>query len=136
MPLPLERDQIQQYTQELEVIIAAHLAWFKKLNAALVCGGQPAGAYLEPEAYLKSPFGRWFYTAESHPMAEYPGFRSSRASRKACTMPRAGYWSRHRRAAGLPGSCTTITSISRYGSTPSCAICNWRSSATCSRPIR
>ncbi len=75
MPLPLERDQIQQYTQELEVIIAAHLAWFKKLNAALVCGGQPAGAYLEPEAYLKSPFGRWFYTAESHPMAEYPGFQ-------------------------------------------------------------
>jgi hypothetical protein len=75
MPLPLERDQIQQYTQELEVIIAAHLAWFKKLNAALLCGGEPAGAYLESDAHLKTSFGRWYYTSEPHPMAEYPGFQ-------------------------------------------------------------
>jgi diguanylate cyclase (GGDEF)-like protein len=74
MPLPLERDQIQQYTQELEVIIAAHLAWFKKLNVALVCGGDPAGPYVEADAHLKTPFGRWYYTSEPHPMAEYPGF--------------------------------------------------------------
>jgi diguanylate cyclase len=75
MPLPLERDQIQQYSQELEVIIAAHLGWFKKLNGALLCGGQPAGAYLEADAYLRTPFGRWYYSAETHPMADYPGFQ-------------------------------------------------------------
>jgi diguanylate cyclase (GGDEF)-like protein len=75
MPLPLERDQIQQYTQELEVIIAAHLAWLKKFNAALVCGGEPVGAYLDSDAFLKTPFGRWYYTADTHPMAEYPGFQ-------------------------------------------------------------
>lgn len=74
MPLPLERDQIQQYSQELEVIAAAHLTWFKKLNAALVCGGEPAGAYLNADAHLRTPFGRWYYSAEPHPMAEYPGF--------------------------------------------------------------
>jgi diguanylate cyclase (GGDEF)-like protein len=75
MPLPLERDQIQQYSQELEVIAAAHLTWFKKLNAALVCGGEPAGAYLDADAHLKTPFGRWYHTIEPHPMAEYPGFQ-------------------------------------------------------------
>lgn len=75
MPLPLERDQIQQYTQELEVIIAAHLAWLKKLNNALVCGGAPVGAYLDEDAHLKTPFGRWYYTCEAHPMAQYPGFQ-------------------------------------------------------------
>jgi diguanylate cyclase (GGDEF)-like protein len=75
MSLPLERDQIQQFTQELEVIIAAHLSWFKKLNSALVCGRQPSGAYLEADAHLKTPFGRWYYLADGHPMAEYPEFQ-------------------------------------------------------------
>lgn len=83
MPLPLERDQIQQYTQELEVIIAAHLSWFKRLNAALVCGTEPAGAYLEPEAYLKTPFGRWYYTAQGHPMTDHPGFQDLAATQRS-----------------------------------------------------
>jgi len=83
MPLPLERDQIQQYTQELEVIIAAHLAWLKKFNGALVCGHAPAGSLGEPDAYLHTPFGRWYYAADPHPMAEYPGFEDLAAIQQA-----------------------------------------------------
>lgn len=75
MPLPLERDQIQQLTEELEVIIAAHLAWFKQLNRALVCGSDLPTADLHPEAHLRSPFGLWYYSREPHPLAEYAIFQ-------------------------------------------------------------
>ena len=75
MPLPLERDQIQQLTQELEIIIAAHLGWFKKLNTLLVCGGDPPAHYLEAEAHLRTPFGRWYFSAEPHPLQEYVNFQ-------------------------------------------------------------
>jgi diguanylate cyclase (GGDEF)-like protein len=71
----LERDQIQQFTQELEVIIAAHLSWFKKLNSTLICDAQPSGAYLDDDAYLKTSFGRWYYLPDAHPMSEYPEFQ-------------------------------------------------------------
>jgi len=70
MSLPLEREDIQQVTEELEFIIAAHLAWFKQVNRALVCGSPPGDADLLPDAHLRSPFGQWYYTGEPHLLAE------------------------------------------------------------------
>ncbi|HRH82389.1 MAG TPA: diguanylate cyclase [Thiobacillaceae bacterium] len=70
MSLPLERDEIQQLTEELEFIIAAHLAWFKQINRALVCAISPNDTDLLPDAHLRSPFGQWYYTSEPHLLAE------------------------------------------------------------------
>lgn len=75
MALPLEREEIQQLTEELELIIAAHLAWFKQLNRALVCGSELPRGDLSPEAHLRSPFGQWHYAQEAHPLAEYASFQ-------------------------------------------------------------
>ncbi len=83
MTLPLEREQIQQLTEELEVIIAAHLAWFKQLNRALVCGCDPPQGDLHPEAHLRSPFGIWYYSHKPHPLAEYPAFQELAAIQQA-----------------------------------------------------
>lgn len=75
MPLPLEREEVQQLTEELEVIIAAHLAWFKQVNRAFVCGKHLPQADLGKDAHLQSPFGQWYYLHTPHPMAEYPAFQ-------------------------------------------------------------
>ncbi len=66
MSLPLEREEIQRITEELEVIIAAHLAWFKQLNRTLVCGGPINETDLETDAHLRSPFGQWYYSQEPY----------------------------------------------------------------------
>ncbi len=76
MPLPLERDEIQQLTQELEVMIAAHLGWFKKLNLALLCGTDVPAGSLDPDAHRHTAFGRWYYSEEPHPLQEYPDFQA------------------------------------------------------------
>jgi diguanylate cyclase len=75
MPLPLERDQIQLLVEELEVIIAAHLAWFKQLNRALVCGSEPPRSDLSPDAHLRSPFGQWYYGLENHTLSDKPTYQ-------------------------------------------------------------
>jgi diguanylate cyclase len=75
MSLPLEREQIQHLTEELEVIIAAHLAWFKQLNRTLVCGGTINRTDLAEDAHLRSPFGQWYHSRDAHPLAENPDFQ-------------------------------------------------------------
>lgn len=70
MSLPLEREEIQQLTEDLEVIIAAHLAWFKHINRTLVCASQVNKADLAEDAHLRSPFGQWYYSRESSPLEE------------------------------------------------------------------
>jgi hypothetical protein len=46
MSLPLEREAIKQLTEDLEVIIAGHLAWFRQLNRSLLYGSHgPASQY-------------------------------------------------------------------------------------------
>jgi len=74
MSLPLERDQIQHVTEELELIIAAHLAWFKQFNRSLVCGGPVSRTDLAEDAHLRSPFGQWYHNQEPHPLADTPDF--------------------------------------------------------------
>ena len=51
MPLPLEREQVERLTEEIEVIIAAHLAWFRRLNQALGVGDALSLDETAPEAY-------------------------------------------------------------------------------------
>jgi len=70
MSLPLERDAIQNLTEDLEVVIAAHLSWFKQLNRTLFYGGAINKADLAADAYLRTPFGQWYYGSEPHPLAE------------------------------------------------------------------
>ncbi len=70
MSLPLEREQIQLLTEELELIIAAHLAWFKQVNRALVCGCEPSRGDLAADAHLRTPFAQWYYTSEPHALSE------------------------------------------------------------------
>lgn len=76
MPLPLEREQVERLTEEIEVIIAAHLAWFRRLNKALVFGDALSLDETAPEAYRHSAFGKWYYRAEPHPLAEYGEFQA------------------------------------------------------------
>jgi diguanylate cyclase (GGDEF)-like protein len=72
MPLPLEREEINQLSEELEIIIAAHLAWFKQFNRSLACATPINETDLLPDAHLRSPFGQWYYSREPHPLAENP----------------------------------------------------------------
>ncbi len=76
MSLPLEREEIQRITEELEVIIAAHLAWFKQLNRTLVCGGPVNHLDLEDDAHLRSPFGQWYYSQEPYVLEGTLDFQS------------------------------------------------------------
>lgn len=75
MSLPLEREEIQRITEELEVIIAAHLAWFKQMNRTLVCGGPINQTDLDSDAHLRSPFGQWYYSQEPYLLEGSPDFQ-------------------------------------------------------------
>jgi diguanylate cyclase (GGDEF)-like protein len=75
MSLPLEREEIQRITEELEVIIAAHLAWFKQINRTLVCGGLVNQSDLEADAHLRSPFGQWYYSQEPYVLESTQDFQ-------------------------------------------------------------
>jgi diguanylate cyclase len=83
MSLPLEREQIQYLTEELEVIIAAHLAWFKQLNRTLVCGGTVNKADLAEDAHLRSPFGQWYHGHDPHPFEENVDFKDLGVTQQA-----------------------------------------------------
>jgi diguanylate cyclase (GGDEF)-like protein len=83
MSLPLEREQIQHLTEELEVIIAAHLAWFKQLNRTLVCGGPVNKVDLAEDAHLRSPFGQWYHSREPHPLEENADFQDLGVTQQA-----------------------------------------------------
>lgn len=83
MSLPLEREVIQRITEELEVIIAAHLAWFKQMNRTLVCGGSVNHADLETDAHLRSPFGMWYYNQEPYVLGSTPDFQGLGAIQQA-----------------------------------------------------
>ena len=76
MSLPLDREEIQHLTEELEVIIAAHLAWFKHINRALVCASPVNKADLADDAHLRSPFGLWYYSQDRHPLSENLDFQN------------------------------------------------------------
>ncbi len=75
MSLPLEREEIQRITEELEVIIAAHLAWFKQMNRTLVCGGPINQTDLDSDAHLRSPFGQWYYSQEPYLLEASPDYQ-------------------------------------------------------------
>ena len=83
MSLPLERDEIQRQTEELEVIIAAHLAWFKHINRALVYGNSVQPVDLMEDAHLRTPFGQWYYGQPPHPLEESPDFAELGALQQA-----------------------------------------------------
>ncbi len=98
MPLPLDRDTTLRQSEDLENVIAAHLAWFKQFNRVLVCATPPNAADLAPDAHLHSPFGQWYYGANPHPLAGHEIFRDMaenqqamhRAAREAITEVQAG----------------------------------------------
>ncbi|OYY93816.1 MAG: hypothetical protein B7Y41_10150 [Hydrogenophilales bacterium 28-61-23] len=83
MSLPLEREEIQHITEELEVIIAAHLAWFKQINRTLVCANHVNKTDLAEDAYLRSPFGQWYYSQDPHPLQENLDFQNLGATQQA-----------------------------------------------------
>jgi diguanylate cyclase (GGDEF)-like protein len=71
MPLPLDRDKTQKLTEDLEKAIAAHLGWFKQFSRRMVCGEALDASEAAEDAYLKSPFGQWYYRDSPHPLAEH-----------------------------------------------------------------
>lgn len=75
MPFPLDRDKTQKLTEELEQVIAAHLAWFKQFSRVLACGTGIEDFEAAEDAYLKSPFGQWYYRASPHPLASHAPFQ-------------------------------------------------------------
>ena len=83
MSLPLERDAIQNLTEDLEVIIAAHLAWFKHINRALVYGDAVQKTDLAEDAHLRSPFGQWYYSLDPSPLEENSDFQALGATQQA-----------------------------------------------------
>lgn len=83
MSLPLEREEIQHLTEELEVIIAAHLAWFKHINRVLVYGQSVPQSDLAEDAHIRSPFGQWYYGHNPHPLKESPDFQEMGALQQA-----------------------------------------------------
>lgn len=82
MALPLEREEIQLLTEELEVIIAAHLAWFKQINRTLVCASPVNKADLADDAYQRTHFGQWYYSQEPNPLRENLEFQALAATQQ------------------------------------------------------
>jgi diguanylate cyclase len=82
MALPLEREEIQLLTEELEVIIAAHLAWFKQINRTLVCASPVNKADLADDAHQRTPFGQWYYSQEPNPLRENLEFQALAATQQ------------------------------------------------------
>lgn len=111
MPLPLDREKTQKLTEELENVIAAHLGWFKQFSRILVCGGS-GEAELAADAYLKSPFGQWYYRTDPHPLADHLIFQDMAdiqqalhaCAREAFEVVRAG----RRPAPELHDSCVDL----------------------------
>jgi diguanylate cyclase (GGDEF)-like protein len=83
MPLPLEREQVQRITEEIELVIAMHLAWFRRLNKTLVYGDALSLEETAPDAHRHTAFGRWYYTSEPHALAEYGEFRALQPTQQA-----------------------------------------------------
>jgi diguanylate cyclase (GGDEF)-like protein len=83
MSPPLDREEIQLLTEEIEVVIAAHLAWFKQINRALVCGHAVDPAELAEDAHLRSPFGQWFHGREARVLDDSDDFRELGAIQQA-----------------------------------------------------
>ena len=83
MSLPLERETIEQLTEDLEVTIAGHLAWFRKLNRSLLYGGHANQADLGEDAHLRTPFGQWYYNDKPHPLSGSPEFRGLGVTQQA-----------------------------------------------------
>jgi diguanylate cyclase (GGDEF)-like protein len=83
MSLPLDREEIQHLTEELEVVIAAHLGWFKQINRTLVCANQVNKADLAEDAHLRSPFGQWYYNSDPNPLRENLDFQALGATQQA-----------------------------------------------------
>lgn len=75
MPLLTDREQTHRLSEELETVIAAHLAWFKRFNRVLVCGSDPADFDMARDAHLQSPFGQWYYSAQPPPLMDHAGFQ-------------------------------------------------------------
>ncbi|NTV97218.1 MAG: diguanylate cyclase [Thiobacillus sp.] len=76
MPFPLDREKTQKLTEELENVIAAHLAWFKQFSRLLACGNGIDAFEAAEDAYLKSPFGQWYYRDSPHPLASHEPFQA------------------------------------------------------------
>lgn len=76
MALPLEREEIQLLTEDLEVIIAAHLAWLKQISRTLICASPVNMVDLTEDAHLRTPFGQWYYSLESNPLSENSEFQA------------------------------------------------------------
>jgi diguanylate cyclase (GGDEF)-like protein len=83
MPLPLEREQVQRLSEEIELIIAAHLTWFKQLNKALVFGDALSHDATAPDAHLHTAFGKWYYQGDANPLANHADFQTLAATQQA-----------------------------------------------------
>lgn len=69
-----DRDTVQRFIEEIEVIITSHLIWVRQLNQALHFDASQLEDSMSSDAYIKTPFGQWYYTAERHPLADFPDF--------------------------------------------------------------
>jgi len=76
MPLPLDREKTLKISEELEIAIGVHLLWFKELTRVLVCGRcDDAEIDADADAYLKTPFGDWYYKKANPALADLPAFQ-------------------------------------------------------------
>lgn len=113
MPLPLDREKTQKLTEELETVIAAHLAWFKRFSRVLVCGCEAEDCETAADAYRQSPFGQWYYGSNPHPLADHAIFQDMaelqqalhEAARKAIDTVAAG----RRPSARLHDTCIDLS---------------------------
>jgi diguanylate cyclase (GGDEF)-like protein len=83
MSLPLEREAIKQLTEDLEVIIAGHLAWFRQLNRSLLYGSHVNKTDLGENAHLHTSFGQWYYNGKPHQLSGSPEFIGLGATQQA-----------------------------------------------------
>jgi len=74
MSAHLDRDTVQRLIEEIEVIISSHLIWIRQLNQALHFDTSQLEDSTRADAHLKTPFGQWYYSAERHPLADFPDY--------------------------------------------------------------
>ncbi|MBI5331447.1 MAG: diguanylate cyclase [Betaproteobacteria bacterium] len=74
MSLLLEREAIEHFTEDLEVTIAGHLAWFRQINRVFVFSLPVSQAETAEDAHLRTAFGQWYYRRDTQFLAENPEF--------------------------------------------------------------
>jgi len=70
----LTSSEFERYLHELELAVENHTRWLAQVNRSLVCGSEPSGDDLAPDADRHCHFGRWLHGLDESTRSQLPHF--------------------------------------------------------------